>query len=176
MERTKTTGAFKYLFTFIVMVLLQVLICNNILLFGVAVPFVFIFFILSLPLNVGLKSLMSLSFLLGFLVDIFSDTPGLDSLCCLLLSVVRKPVFYAYMPNEEKFLKATPCISVMGWFNYIKYALTLSAFFCILIFGIELFSFIPIGRIIVMAASSTLFTLLCIIACDALLNKGEAQI
>lgn len=172
MEISGTSSPIKYVMLFVSLVLAQVLICNNILLFGVAVPFVFIYFIIVLPLNTNLNILMSIAFLMGFLVDLFSDTMGLSCLACLLLSVFKKPIFYAYMSRDDKFLSAVPCISTMGWDNYLKYIFTLSAIFCVLIFGIELFSFASIGRIVVMASSSTLFTMLLLLATDALFNKG----
>lgn len=161
----------KYLLLFIVLVLVQVLVCNNVLLFGVAVPFIFIYFIIALPLDTNINILMLLSFLLGFFIDLFSDTLGLNSMTCLILSVVKKPVFYAYMPKEDKFITAVPSISVMGWVGYFKFILTLSAIYCFFLFGIELLSFASFGRIILMAVSSTILTLLLLIALDALFNK-----
>lgn len=171
MEVTRLSSPLKYVSLFVILVLVQVLICDNILLFGIAIPFIFIYFIISLPLNVTLNALMIMSVLMGLLVDVFNDTLGLNCMACLLLSVIRKPIFYAYMPKEDKFLSSVPSISTMGWFNYLKYILTLSAVFCVLIFGIELFSFASIGRILAMASSSTLFTLLLLLATDALFNK-----
>lgn len=171
MEVTSIFSPFRYVFLFIVLVLVQVLICNNILLFGVAIPFIFIYFILALPLNINLNVLMALSFALGLMVDLFSDSLGLNCLACLLLSVLRKPMFYAYVPKEDKYLQAVPSMSSMGWWAYLKFALSMSAIFCFLVFSIELFSFASFERILVMASSSTLFTLLLIIASDALFNK-----
>lgn len=161
----------KYVVLFIALVLIQVLVCNNMLLFGTAVPFVSIYFIIALPLNINLNILMILSFLLGFFIDLFSDTLGLNCMSCLLLSVVKKPVFYAYMPKEDKFVSAVPSIVSMGWMSYMKYALTLSAIFCFLLFGIELLSFASLWRLILMAISSTVLTLFLLMALDALFNK-----
>lgn len=171
MEVSNLTSPLKNVILFVVLILLQVLMCNNILLFGIAIPFIFIYFIIALPLNTSLNLLMTLAFLMGFLVDLFSDTLGLNSLACLLLAVFKKPIFYSYMPKEDKFISAVPCMSVMGVGNYLKFILTMSAIFCVLVFGIELFSFASFGRIAAMASSSTLFTLLLILATDALVNK-----
>lgn len=172
MESSNILLPVKYTVLFIVLILLQVLVCNNILLFSVAMPFVFIYFILVLPLDVSLNIIMILAFFMGFLIDLFSDTLGLNCLACLLLSVFRKPVFYLYIPKEDKFLNSSPSIISMGWFNYFKYSLTLSAIYCFLVFGIELFSFASFGRILVMALSSTVLTLLLVIATDVLFKRN----
>lgn len=171
MEVSNIASPIKFTFLFVILILLQVLVCNNILLFGIAVPFLFIYFIIVLPLNVGINALMCLAFMMGFLVDLFSDTLGLNCMACLLLSVLKKPFFYAYMPKEDRLAVASPSISVMGWPNYLKYVLSLSGAFCLMIFGLELFSFASFGRIIAMAAASTFFTLLLVITADALFNS-----
>lgn len=170
MDLSNTT-ALKYVILFTALVLIQVLVCNNILLFGVAIPFIYIYFIICLPLDTNLNLLMLLSFLMGFLVDLFSDTLGLNSMVCLILAVLKKPVFYSYIPKEDKYISAVPSIVLMGWIDYLKYALTLSAIFCFLLFGLEFVSFASIGRIILMGLSSTLFTLLLLVATDSLVNK-----
>lgn len=164
-------ASLRYVVLFIVLVLLQVLVCNNLLLFGVAVPFIYIYFIIVLPLDTSINLLMVLSFLLGFFIDLFSDTLGLNSIVCLLLAVVKKPVFYAYIPREDKFISAVPSIALMGWLDYLKFILTLSAIFCFLLFGIELFSFASLGRLVLMAVSSTILTLVLLVGLDALFNK-----
>ena len=42
MEVTNIGSPIKFVFLFVILVLMQILVCNNILLFGVAVPFIFI--------------------------------------------------------------------------------------------------------------------------------------
>lgn len=171
MDITNAAAPLRYTILVICMILAQVLVCNNILLFGVAIPFIYIFCILVLPLNYNLNLLMVLGFLLGFIVDIFSDTMGLNCLACLILCVVKKPLFYAYMSKDDKFVGAVPSIATMGWANYLKYTVSITAVFCILIFGIDLFSFASFGRILLMTFASTIFTLLLLVASDSLYNS-----
>lgn len=161
----------KSVIIFVVLVLLQVLICNNILLFGVGVPMIFIYFIFSLPISTSLNILITISFLLGFMIDLFSDTLGLNSLACIILAVARKPIFYAYMPREDKSNDMIPSILAMGWENYIKFALTLTALYCTVVFTIEFTSFAAFWRIVLMAVTSTILTTLLIIGIDSLSNS-----
>ena len=170
MEVSGIASPIKSVVLFIVLVLVQVLICDNILLFGVAIPFVYIYFIMGLPLNLSVNILMCLAFLMGFFIDLFCDTMGLNCMACLFLALLKKPVFYAYMPKEDKYISVVPSISSMGWPSYVKFALTLSAIFCLLIFGIEFFSFASIGRILLMAGASTVLTVLTLIATDSLVS------
>lgn len=175
MELSNAVAPLRYTGLFIVLLLTQVLICNNLLLFGVAIPFVFIYLIIVLPLGISLNVLMAVSFFLGFFVDLFCDTMGLNCLACLILAVIKKPVFYAYIPRDDKYKNAVPSITSMGWPDYIKFTLTLGAIFSFLIFGIELFSFASFGRIIVMALTSTLFTEVLLLAVDAIFNRPKNE-
>lgn len=153
---------------FPVLILLQVLICNHIMLFNVAVPFIFIYFIIRYPIGVGRNIELTLSFLLGFILDIFSDTPGLNALSCTLLSGLRPKIFYAYVPRDDKTKHITPCITTIGWQNYSKYLITMSAIFCLLEFSIEFFSFASFKEIILMTIGSSLLTFIVIIGVDSL--------
>ena len=64
------------------MVLLQAVLFNHICLFNIAVPFVFITFIMRLPLSININLLIALSFFTGLSVDVFSDTQGMNALAC----------------------------------------------------------------------------------------------
>lgn len=165
-----------YAALFIALVLIQVLICNHIALFNVAVPFLFIFFIIRLPLDLKTDWLLTLSFLLGFCVDLFSDTPGVNALACTLLAIVKRPVFFAYVPRDDKTAELTPTLSTMGWATYSKYLVTMSAIFSLLAFSIEYFNFASVKDIIIMSASSTLLSFLLIVAADSLISTRRERL
>lgn len=80
---------------FIVLVLLQVLIFNNIKLFGYLNPFVYILFIILYPINSNKSLLLLLSFFLGLLLDSFSDTGGIHATACVLIAYIR-PLFFRF--------------------------------------------------------------------------------
>lgn len=154
---------------FPVLILVQVLICNHIMLFDVAIPFIFIYFIVRYPLGVSRNIEFTLAFLLGLFVDIFSDTPGLNALACTLLSGIRPIVFYAYVTRDDKTKHITPCISSIGWQNYAKYVISLCLIFCLLEFGIEFLSFASFKDVMLMTVSSALLTFIVILGIDSLM-------
>lgn len=163
-----------YSVLFIVMLLAQVLICNHIALFNVAIPFIFIFFIIRLPINLSLNWLYTLSFLLGFGIDLFSDTLGINALACVLLAAVKRPVFYAYVPKDDRTAAITPSMATLGWATYTKYLLSMTAIFCLMVFSIEYFSFASVKDILIMTAASTLLSFLLLVGLDSLIfNRRE---
>lgn len=149
------------------MLLVQVLICNHIALFNVAVPMVFIYFIIRLPMNIGNGILFTSAFVMGLCVDIAADTPGVNSLSATILSALKHPIFFAYVAKDDKTKDIVPSISSIGFGTYCKFLITLVAIFCFLVFSIEYFNFADIKEILIMTGASTLLSFLIMIAFDS---------
>lgn len=162
-----------YAALFFCLIIVQVLIFSHIALFNVAVPFIFIFFIIRLPLNLNLNLLYTFSFLLGLIIDIFTDTIGVDALSCVLLAAIKRPAFFAYVQRDDKALSIKPSLNSMGWAAYCKFLLTMCAIFSVLVFCTEYFTFASVKDIVIMALSSTLLSFLLIIGLDCLIHTGK---
>lgn len=154
---------------FILMLFAQVLICNHIALFNVAVPIVFIYFIIRLPINLGRGWLFTLAFLMGLCVDICSDTPGVNALSCTILAALKKPVYYAYVPKDDKTVNLIPSISSLGIATYCKFLITMTGLYCLTAFSIEYFNFADLREIAIMSVSSCILTFLIMLAIDCLI-------
>ena len=161
----------KFALLFIVMLLAQVLICNHIAIFNVAVPIIFIYFIIRLPISLGNGILFTLAFIMGLSVDIFADTLGVNALACTLLAAMKRPIYYAYVPKDDKTKYLTPSISSLGVGVYCKYLVTSVGLYCLMVFTIEYFNFANLKEIIILAASSCLLTFIMLLAIDSLIIR-----
>lgn len=167
-----TKEVFKFILVFIAMVLVQVLICNHIALFNVAVPIVFIYFIIRLPIDLGRGTLFTLAFLTGLCIDIFADTAGVNALACTLLAALKRPVYYAYVPRDDKTRSLIPSAASLGIATYSKFLVTMTGIYCLLAFTIEYFNFADVKDIVIMSASSCALTFVILLATDCLIvNK-----
>ncbi len=153
----------------IFLVITQVLIFNHIILFNVAIAFVFIYTIVSLPMNLKTDWLLTWAFISGLLVDLFSDTPGVNALSCTLLAMVKRSILYAYIPKDDHTKNVEPSLYSLGFSVYSKYLLTLSAIYCALVYAIEYFNFAAVKEIVIMSVSSSVFTFLLLLAIDSLI-------
>lgn len=153
----------------IILVLVQVLVCNHIHIFNVAVPFIYIYVILRLPMNLSPNKLYTWAFLSGFVVDLFSDTPGVNSLSCTLLAFLKRPILYLYIPKDDRTKDIRPSLANLGYADYSKYVFTMSIIFCSLIFLIEYFSFEDVEHIVIMALSSGLLSFGLLLGIDSLM-------
>ena len=78
---------------FIVFLSLQVLIFNNINLFGYINPYPYVLFIILYPVNSNKSVLLLGSFFLGLLLDIFCDSGGVHTTASIVLAFLRPTLF-----------------------------------------------------------------------------------
>lgn len=162
---------FKFTVLFILILLIQVLICNHISLFNVAIPIVFIYFIIRLPIAMGKGWLFTLSFLIGLCVDICSDTPGVNSLASTLLAAFKRPIYYAYVQRDDKTKNLIPSISSLGVATYCKFLVTIVGVYCLMAFTIEYFNFADVKEIVILSAASCALTFIILLAIDCLIIR-----
>lgn len=159
------------------LIVFQALVFNHICLFGYAVPFVFIYGLLSLPLNLSKERAFTIGFLTGFILDIFSDTMGLNALCCTLLMAVRRPIARLYLPRDEELLDLIPGIKSYGIATFSKYLLTTALVFCALILLIESMDSVIISKLCLKILASTLLSFALMLGLDSLtIGKSEKRL
>jgi rod shape-determining protein MreD len=168
---TKEIIRFACLFVFLV--LCQVVVFNHICLFGVAIPLVFIYFIIKLPITIGINRMMTLAFLIGLVVDVFSNTQGMNALACTVLSVLRSSCLKLYLSRQDDLSNPVPSIRTLGLAVFMKYALTMSAVYCFLFFVIEAFSFFDILQLLMRVVFSALLTFVIILAFDSISSANR---
>ena len=160
----------------LLMILLQALVFNQIHLFGVAIPIVFIYVIFRMPIARSTAWDLTGAFLLGMVVDIFSNTPGMNALACTILAFIRKPVLSLYLPHGNDYASVVPSIRSFGVGLYVRYAFTLTLLYCILIFVIESLSLFDFPYMLLRIGCSTLLSFLLIFCIDSLSQGREKRL
>lgn len=153
---------------FVILVVAQAVIFNNLILFNTALPLVFVYLIISLPVTLSTNWSVTVGFLTGLAVDIFSDTPGVNALACTTLAFIRKPVFHLYMSFDDDLSGQCPSLSNMGTAAYSKYMFTMVLIYCFMVFAIEAFQFFNLRLMLTRTIFSALFTFVIIYAIDSL--------
>ena len=78
---------------FVVFLLLQILIFNNINLFGYLNPYPYVLFILLFPVNSNKSVLLLSSFALGITLDMFANSDGIHAAASVILAYIRPSLF-----------------------------------------------------------------------------------
>ena len=164
-----------YIILFFVLIIAQVVICNNICLFNVAVPIIFIYLIVRLPLTMNINIVLTVSFFIGLLIDMFSNTQGMHALSCTILAFIRRPILRLYVPREEDIADGEISIKSVGTSPYYKYLLTFVLTYCVIIFTIESLSFFNILRLLSQIIFSTILSFIIILGIDRIANKQREK-
>ncbi|MBM3452479.1 MAG: hypothetical protein FJX84_04970 [Bacteroidetes bacterium] len=72
-------------------------------------------FIALLPFNNNVFSMLTISFFLGFIIDIFSNTFGLHSSAALAMAIARPPIYNNFSPRDGYDNLKLPTILRMGF-------------------------------------------------------------
>lgn len=157
-------NTFKYLLIFVVSVLLQVLIFNNLVIGRIITPFFYILFIVLLPFDTPRSLLLFLALALGFTVDIFTNTPGVHASASLLIGFVRPGILGILTSRETLESITAPRVRNMGFQWFATYVTFLVVIHHLFLFFIEAFTFddflITILRIILSSVLSIVLIVL----------------
>ena len=169
-----TKTVIQFIALFLALMVLQ-LVCNKIVLFNIAMPVVFIYLILRLPVNLHGGWVLTIAFFTGLIIDIFNNTPGMNSLACTIMAAMRRPVFNAYVSRENDMNIPIPSVDSMGIGDYFKYMATLVTLYCSLIFLIQAFSLHDIVLTLARIAASSALSIMIIFALDSLVSTRREK-
>lgn len=126
---------------FIVLVLFQVLVVNNIQLGTLLIPFIYTLFILLLPFETPGWLLLIIAFLLGISIDIFTNTPGLHAASTVFMSALRPSILRSIAPRDGYETGSFPRLAFYGFTWFLKYAIILIFVHHLFFFILESFGF-----------------------------------
>ncbi len=166
--------AIKYIIWFVGLLLLQVFVLNNLHLGGYMNPFVYVLIVLSLPFNVSGWLLLGCSFVAGYIVDLFMNTPGMHAAATVFMGFLRPWVLRWYYPHTEFVSGEYPNLREMGISSFFGYTLTLVFIHHLSLFTLELMSFRNFHLTLLRTLLSTGFSLLVIfIACSIFQSRTK---
>lgn len=148
---------------FIVLLVVQVLVFDN-LGFGTYIhPYVYVLFVLLLPFDTPKWRLLIDGFLIGMAVDIFNGTPGLNAGATVFMAFMRPFIIGITSRKSDIDGKNAPTVTEMGLQWFAVYALLLILLHNLVLFWLEAFSIKLLGLIIAETLLSAPVTLLLII-------------
>ena len=149
----------RYIFNFIVLILLQVLILNNLQFSGYLNPFLYVLFIVTLPFQTPRWFLLILGFITGMTIDIFMNTLGIHAAATVFMSFLRPAILSSFSPRDgyEPGTRPVPVDYGFGWF--FKYAALMVLAHHLFLFFVEAFSFSSFFAILWKSILSSLVSL-----------------
>ena len=115
-----TADILKRVLWFFLFVLAQVFVFGRIHLFHYATPLFYVYFVALFPRNYPKWSILVWSFLLGLVIDTFSNTPGLSSFSLTLIAAIQPYVFEIFVSREAA-ENLEPSAKAIGPLKYSAY-------------------------------------------------------
>lgn len=152
----------KYGILFISLILVQVLVLNQVQLNGFINPYVYLLFILLLPLSTPKYLLLILAFVIGLVVDVFQNSLGIHAASSVLIAYLR-PFIIRAISNRDDDRSDYPGLAQNTFRWFLTYVSFMVLTHHLLLFYLEVFSFshffITLGRAII----SSLFSIFIIV-------------
>ncbi|HIW86946.1 MAG TPA: hypothetical protein IAC47_01540 [Candidatus Onthomorpha intestinigallinarum] len=152
---------------FILILAVQVLILNNVNLFGFAQPMLYIWFILFMPYNSPKWLLLTVSFLLGFCVDVFSAQVGFHTAVSVFTAFIRPVFTRAFAPNQDTNSGNNPSAADMGLVKFLVYVSIMTLIHVFLLIVAETFRVDELADMFIRIGLSSVVTIVLILVCDA---------
>lgn len=138
-----------------ILVLLQILIFNNLQIWGFMVPYVYLLFFLWLPPKADVQEIIW-AFLIGLLMDMFLDTQGIHAATCVFLSFMR-PYFLIFFYGRSYLNKENVPIDTRQIYLYLSFLVFFHHF---LIYNLEFFDLSKMLTILKYTALNGAYSLL----------------
>lgn len=158
----------QYFFFAAVVLLLQVMVCNHIHILGYATPMPFVYLVLMLHSNTPRWVYVLWGFVVGIVIDVFSNTLGICAAGMTFLGLVTPRLLDVFSPADRGDDGFVPSPRTMQWGGYVRYATAATFIFTSLFFLVECFSFFDVQRLAIHIVSSALLTLLIVCAIEYL--------
>jgi rod shape-determining protein MreD len=157
---------------FIFLLFLQVFVLNNILFLDSINPYLYIVFVFLYPLKTNRIPFLFYSFLLGFLVDLFSDSGGIHAFSILYIAYIRLffvRIYFRKVSVDYAFFK----LKSESFGKVFNYTVTLTVIHHLIYFSFVNFSFQNLSNVLLNTLFSSIFTLILYFLGTYIFTKSE---
>jgi hypothetical protein len=152
-------GGIFQIISFFLYVIVQILLLKNLVLFNTAFCFLYVAFILMLPVEMNNLLLMLIAFLLGFTIDIFYNSLGMHALALVLVAYVRNYWLATITPQGGYDIGTPPTLAANGLQWFLVYSLPLVFIHHLILFFVEAAGFALFWYTMLKTITSLLFTI-----------------
>ena len=161
MEWTKQIGRY------VVVMLLQVLLFDQLQLWGACHPYIYILCLLMMPITLPHNVDMLIGALVGLVMDVFCNSLGVHTAACILVMFVR-PYLIGALVNDKDRLNEQISLRSIGMEAILRYVVIMVIIHHLMVFALAAWSWSHIGFVLLETLVSSLVTILIIIGYNIL--------
>ena len=152
---------------YIVVMLLQVLLFDQLQLWGVCHPYVYILCLLMLPITLPNSIEMLIGAGVGLIMDVFCNSLGVHMAACILIMFIR-PYLIGSIINDKDRLKEQISLRSVGMEHLFRYVVILVLIHHLMVFLLAAWSWHHIGFVLLETLVSSIITILIILGYNIL--------
>ena len=157
----------KQLGRYVIVMLLQVLLFDQLQLWGVCHPYIYILCLLMMPITLPHSVDMVIGAVIGIIMDVFCNSLGVHTASCILIMFIR-PYLIGAIVNDKDRLNEQISLRAIGMEAMIKYVVILVIIHHLVVFSLAAWSWHHIGFILLETLVSSIVTISIIIGYNAL--------
>ena len=155
---------------FVALFVAQVLILNHVHLLGVGTPLLYVYFAITFRRNFPKWLVLVSCFLLGLLIDVFSNTPGLAASTMTLVALAQTYLIELVAPRDSaEDLEASA--KVLGTTKFVTLSALLTLLYCLVFFALEAFNFFDVLLWLARSVISFVLTMVLILAVESVRSR-----
>ena len=147
------------IFRFVVVILFQVMVMDNVMINGYMIPYIYLLFILLMPFETPRWIQLLSGFALGLAMDLFTGTLGMHSAATDKATFARPYLLDLLASRDGYDTETFPRIHYYGFFWFLKYTLLIVGIHHLALFYLEVFQlkffFSTLLRVILSSILST---------------------
>ena len=164
MDWTKQIGRY------VVVMLLQVLLFNQLQLWGACHPYIYVLCLLMMPITLPHSVDMVIGALVGLVMDVFCNSLGIHTASCILIMFIR-PYLIGAIVNDKDRLNEQISLRAIGMEAMLKYTVILVLIHHFVVFSLAAWSWHYIGFVLLETLVSSIVTISIIIGYNALRDR-----
>ncbi|MBQ5775032.1 MAG: rod shape-determining protein MreD [Paludibacteraceae bacterium] len=151
-------GVLRHILSLVIVLLLQMLVFNNLHFLGICHPYIYILFLIALPIRIPQWIELLIGFGVGLIVDMFCGSPGVHTAACSFLAYLR-PIFIRRTIQDAERISMTIDGLSIGFNEYVKLVVLYTILHHTLVFLIEAWSLAHFWLLLAKIIVSSLFTI-----------------
>jgi hypothetical protein len=163
------------LLRYVILVGVQVTILNNIQLSGYINPYLYVLFILLLPVKFPKIPALLIAFAIGLTIDIFTNTIGIHAGASVFMAYMRPVILKLFAPRDGYDTDISPNIKDLGLQWWLAYSSVLVLIHHFALFYLEIFRFSDFFNTFLRVLLSSLATIILILITQLLFGKSKLE-
>lgn len=147
----------KYILGFLFFLLLQVLILNNLYFLGWATPYLYVYYLMTLPKDLSRNAQLTIGLLMGLCLDLFSNTLGMNMTACTVIMFLRPYLLNLFGSRDDEY--QVPSFKSFGIGAFMRYATVMVLAHHFALNLVQFFSFDNLPFLLLRIISGSILTL-----------------